>query len=142
MTATLERPPTAPTRPAIADSTPLAGRGDPTIAATIALTIVTLVVVAGMTRLFVDGSFFLPVAAVAVATHAVWWVGRRWDLPPVVVGLAVVVVTWLLIGWMVVPGSTAYGIPWAGALHDVRPTGTSPTWWRRRPSPTGSSSSA
>ncbi|HZQ29052.1 MAG TPA: transglutaminaseTgpA domain-containing protein [Acidimicrobiales bacterium] len=83
----------------------------------LALTALTVVTAAGMGRLFVDGSFFLPLAAAAVAGHASAWWARRRDLPiPLALGASLVTVL-LAMAWFVLPHTTAYGIPWLGTAH-------------------------
>jgi transglutaminase-like putative cysteine protease len=120
MTATLRRPvpvdqesgsggaPDAPRSPGLID--------DPTILASAALTLLTLVVAVGLGRLFADGSYIGPVALTAIGCHAAAWAGRRWSLGFGVTLLAGLAVPALVITWLVLPETTFFGVPTAATV--------------------------
>jgi transglutaminase-like putative cysteine protease len=90
---------------------------DPTAVPTVALTVLTLTVALGFGRLF-DGLGFLgPVAATAAAVHLVSWVARRARVPTLIAMVAAAGASAVVAAWTVLPGSTAYGVPWRGTLR-------------------------
>jgi len=96
-------------------------------AAELALGLVTLSVVFGLNRLFADGSFFAPLFWIVVGGHMVASLCRRRGLGLGVsavlsaVGLAVVV------GWVLYPETTTFGVP-GGATLDAARTDLSTVW--------------
>lgn len=93
---------TATKRRAVASLTP---------AAEVALAVVSLATVAGMWRLFVDGSFFWPLTMHAVGAHVVAATCRRRGLPTlasaaITAAVAAVVLTWAHLG-----DTTTLGVP-------------------------------
>lgn len=113
VTTTVDRP-----RPvaAVGDDTQLPddrgpSGGDPTIFATLALTVLTVVVAVGLGRLFADGSYIGAVVAAAVGTHAVAWAARRRALSYAAAAVGGVIVGALVISWFVLPETTVVGIP-------------------------------
>src|SRR5581483_9826941 len=84
---------------------------DRSLPATLALTGLTAIAALCLSRLFATGSFLGPVLAAAVATHALAWGARRLNLPAVVGYLLAVVVVALVVAWLVLPGTTTYGLP-------------------------------
>jgi transglutaminase-like putative cysteine protease len=85
--------------------------GDPTVPATLALTLLTVVVAVGLGRLFVDGSYIGAVAAAAVGTHASMWAARRWSLGTLVGLAGGVLVGIVVVAWFVLPDTTLAGLP-------------------------------
>lgn len=120
MTATATRPRLPSTPPPTgppAETPPERLIDDPFLASAVALTALSVVAALGMGRLFVDGSFVLPVVIAALAAHFVSWLGRRMGLG-LLAGLALsIVAVSVVIVWVELGGTTAYGIPWAGSWH-------------------------
>ncbi|HEX2193052.1 MAG TPA: transglutaminaseTgpA domain-containing protein [Acidimicrobiales bacterium] len=97
--------------------------------AEVALAGLTVAAVAGLIRLFSEGSFFLPVLVTVLAAHALALVTRRLELGPLTatalsgVGLLVVV------GWAVEAHTLTFGLPlgrtWDAVNFDLR------TAWER-----------
>jgi len=79
--------------------------------AELALTLVTLTAIAGFARLYRDGSFFPPLAAVAVAAHGLASWCRRRALPPALVAVVAVAGGAILFGWLFFPHATTFGLP-------------------------------
>jgi transglutaminase-like putative cysteine protease len=94
--------------------------GDPTSFATIGLTLVTVVVALSLGRLFADGSFVPAVVATAVGCHGVSWAGRRWGLSTPLTLLAGLAVPLLVVAWIVLPGTTFFGVPTGATLSAAR----------------------
>ena len=88
---------------------------DPTLLATLALTLVTVVVAIGFGRLFVNGSYIPAVLLTALGCHLTAWATRRWSLGPAGF-LAGVAVPLAVIAWIVLPGTTFFGIPTPSTL--------------------------
>lgn len=86
-------------------------------AAEVALAAVTLATVAGMWRLFEDGSFFWPLAAHGIAAHAVAAACRRRGLALPVSGLVTASAAILALSWGHLGDSTALGLPTAETLQ-------------------------
>jgi transglutaminase-like putative cysteine protease len=118
MTTTVRRPvpveqqTNAPTPPG---ATPPLPTGDPTIFASAALTLVTVVVAVGFGRLFKEASFVGPVVVTAVGCHAMAWASRRWTLGPLGF-LAGLLVPLAVTAWMILPDTTFFGIPTPATL--------------------------
>ncbi|HEX2698831.1 MAG TPA: transglutaminaseTgpA domain-containing protein [Acidimicrobiales bacterium] len=91
-----------------------------TVVATAALTGLTVAVAVGMGRLFAGGDHLVPLLAAALVGHGAMWTGRRLGAPiSVSAGVAIAAVG--LAGvWLLLPESTAYGIPGPGTLTAVR----------------------
>jgi transglutaminase-like putative cysteine protease len=116
MTSTLNRP-----RPVVQEQHDASGsgdgraagddRGDPTLPATLALTLLTVVVAIGLGRLFADGSFLSAVLAAAIGAHAVMWAARRLARGTLVGLAGGVLVGILAVAWFVLPETTFAGIP-------------------------------
>lgn len=120
MTATATRPrgtAGSPSDPGPPNSnSPVAGglADDPFLGSALALTALTVVTALGMGRLFRDGSFIDPLLLTALACHATAWLGRRLGLG-LPAGIALTFgALGLTIAWVVLPHTTAYGIPWVG----------------------------
>lgn len=122
MTApTTTRPPSAATAPAFPPGPPprppaitRAAPVDPTGPATVALFGLTVAAAIAMGRLFDGGSYFPPLLLAALVGHGTAWTLRRLGLP-LPVALPVNLGAVALIGvWVVLPHTTAYGIPWRG----------------------------
>lgn len=90
---------------------------DPTAVPTLALTVLTLAVGLGFGRLFNGIGFLGPVVATAVAVHALAWAARRARVPTLLALVSAAGLTVLVTAWTILPGSTAYGIPWRGTLQ-------------------------
>ncbi|HEV2370456.1 MAG TPA: DUF3488 and transglutaminase-like domain-containing protein [Acidimicrobiales bacterium] len=87
-------------------------------APTLALTVLTIVTVAGMSRLFRGGNWITPVVACALVTHLLLWLargphrrGRAIPLPLAV--LLTAIATYCVLAWTVVPDSTFFALPLA-----------------------------
>jgi transglutaminase-like putative cysteine protease len=89
-------------------------------AATVALTALTVAAVYSLGRLFVSGSYFVPVMTAALAMHAVAWGCRRqrWRSAKVVAVSLLALV--LVVSWLVLPRTTSYGLPLTGTLRAAR----------------------
>jgi transglutaminase-like putative cysteine protease len=101
--------------------------GDPFFGSALALTTLTLVAAVSMGRLFADGSFLVPLVAAAVVAHASAWYARRIGLG---LGLGLLLSAFavgLAVTWVVLPHTTAYGIPWRGTWHAAN-TELSTSW--------------
>jgi transglutaminase-like putative cysteine protease len=99
---------TAPARPATVAPSVAA---DPTLLATVALTMVTLSVGFGFGRLFTEGRFVVPVTVTVVLAHGAAWWCRRNEIPTPMAALATVGAAGLATSWTVLGHTTAYGIP-------------------------------
>jgi transglutaminase-like putative cysteine protease len=93
-------------------------RADPTIAATGALTLLSLVVAVGFGRLFADGSYIVPVAATAIGCHTVAWAARRWALGPVA-AFGALLVPVAVIAWLILPETTFFGVPTLATVREA-----------------------
>lgn len=96
-------------------------------AAEAGLVAVSLAVVGGFARLFVDGSFLRPLVLLALTSHAVAIAARRlrWGLVPAAGVSAVVFVA--VVGWLYHGDTTTYGIPGPATLAAIR-TDLSQCW--------------
>lgn len=84
---------------------------DDTLVPTTALFLLTAVSAVSLGRLFADGSFLAPVLIAAVVSHAMAWALRvRNVAPPLAVVISALTVG-LLGVWLVLPHTTALGIP-------------------------------
>jgi transglutaminase-like putative cysteine protease len=93
---------------------------DDTLAPTAALTLLTIVSAVSLGRLFADGSYLGPVVITAVACHALAWALRARPVPaPIVVAASVSSVV-LLIAWLVIPQTTAFGVPTGETFSTLR----------------------
>lgn len=90
------------------------------IASELALLCVSLTTATAFSRLFEDWSFFLPIAAAVVASHAIAATTRRlgWGIArsaaTSVLGLVVAV------SWFVYPATTLFGVPTSTTLDELR----------------------
>lgn len=109
LTVSKPRPATPPVRP----SPPEAPDRDPAIAnlALAALVGVTIAVAAGMGRLFTDLRFLPALLAAALVTHVVAAVARDRGLSTTPAALLAAAGAGLAIVWIVLPHTTAFGIP-------------------------------
>lgn len=131
MTSTLAPPPAsrppeanraprpAPRRPDRLSAGPTGRNAPLLVVAEVALAAVTATAVVGLGRLFVDGSFLLPVLTLALAAHllAAWC--RRWALG---MGVTLVVAAAGLVAsvsWLLLPATTAYGAPTTATLAEA-----------------------
>ncbi len=85
--------------------------------ATVALTTLTLAGVFSINRLFSTHAYVGPVLGVALGAHAISWLGRWLRWPPWVSAVVAVVTVGLLTSWLVLGGSTAFGVPTTRTLH-------------------------
>jgi transglutaminase-like putative cysteine protease len=90
---------------------------DRSLPATLALTAVTVVTALGLGRLFATGAWVGPILVAAVGAHLVAWIARRTGLPAVVAYLLGAVVGALVVAWLVLPETTAYGVPLMGTFR-------------------------
>jgi hypothetical protein len=90
-----------------------------TIPATIALTILTVVTAAGMGRLFNSTSFLGPVVGAAVGAHALAWLWRRLGLRSLASLLLSALGVLLVTTWIVLPHTTALGLPSATTFNEA-----------------------
>jgi transglutaminase-like putative cysteine protease len=79
--------------------------------AEVALTVVTLATIASMWRLFVDGSFFVPLALHAIAAHVLVAALRRRGVAATTSALVCLIVAVLALTWGHLLSSTAFGLP-------------------------------
>ena len=84
---------------------------DPSVAATLALALVTLSVALGFGRLFNAGPFFWPVTLATLAAHGVAWWCRRNEILTGLAAMATLGAASLIVSWTVLGHTTAYGIP-------------------------------
>ncbi|HUQ38682.1 MAG TPA: DUF3488 and transglutaminase-like domain-containing protein [Acidimicrobiales bacterium] len=91
--------------------------GTSTLPATMALTALTLVTGLGMARLFDGRSFVLPVVATALTMHGLAYAGRLRRVALTVVLAGGAAALFVLIAWLVLPHTTAFGLPLRGTLH-------------------------
>lgn len=125
-TATPPRPPAVRPPGSSGPSGPSAPAGgiearqpDPFLGSMLSLTALTFVATLGMGRLFADGSFIVPLCTGAIATHLVAWWARRIGLGLAAGALATAGALALVVAWVVLPHTTAYGIPWMGTWSAV-----------------------
>jgi transglutaminase-like putative cysteine protease len=89
-----------------------------------ALAGVTVAAVVGLVRLFSDGSFLLPLVAVALLAHGLAIVVRRLGLNPLVAVLVSGVGLAIAVGWVVEPHTLTLGLPlgrtWRAVDLDLR----------------------
>ena len=71
----------------------------------------------GLGRLFATGHGWAPVLAAALGAHLAAWIVRRSGAPAIVAHLSALVVGALVVAWLVLPETTAYGLPWLGTLR-------------------------
>jgi transglutaminase-like putative cysteine protease len=90
---------------------------DRSIPATIALAGLTAVSALSLGRLFGSGAWVTPVLAAVLGAHLAAWTTRRAGAPAVVAHLAALLVGVLVVAWLVLPETTAYGVPWLGTLR-------------------------
>ena len=125
MTATLAPPPEAPAPTTPERRRPQAPQGGPidvpllAIAET-ALAAVTVAAVLGLGRLFEDGSFLLPVLTIGVAAHLLATWCRRAGLSARLTALAAGAGLVAVISWLLLPATTAYGLPTTATLAEVQ----------------------
>src|SRR5688572_17039436 len=89
-------------------------------AAEVLLAVVSLATVAGMWRLFVDGSYFLPLTAHALLAHAIAAGCRRRGLPLAASGAITAVAAVLALTWMHLGETTALGLPTGETITGAR----------------------
>jgi transglutaminase-like putative cysteine protease len=87
--------------------------------ATVALATVTAVAVAGMARLFRGETFLWPLLAAVAAAHVASWTGRRLGAPGFLSALASFAFAGLVGVWMIVPATTAWGLPTLETIHRI-----------------------
>lgn len=92
-------------------------RSDPTLAGTVAITVVTLSVALGFGRLFAGGSFLVPVILTTLVAHGISWWCRRHDQPTALAAGGTAVAVTLIAAWTLFGHTTAYGVPLAGTLR-------------------------
>ncbi len=86
-------------------------RDDRTLPGSVALTVLTVSVALGLSRLFAGAAFLGPVVLSAIVGHAVAWWCRRNVLPTAVAFVATMGAVGLVTAWTVLGQTTAYGIP-------------------------------
>jgi hypothetical protein len=86
----------------------------------VALSVMTLVAAGGMTRLFVGLTYLGPVLVAGATAHALSATWRGLGLRSAVSVLLSVVCAALISVWLVLPGSTWYGVPAGRTLHAVQ----------------------
>ena len=124
MTSTLTPPPAAPSqgsperrRHPTATTEP---REVPLLAiAETALAAVTVAAILGLARLFENGSFLLPVLAVGVAAHLLASWSRRARLSGVATALVAGAGLVAVVSWLLLPRTTAYGLPTTATLAEL-----------------------
>lgn len=87
--------------------------------AEVALAAITVAAVLGLGRLFADGSFLLPVLTVAVAAHLLAGWCRRRGLSPGTTALVAAGGLLAALSWLLLPATTAYGIPTAATFAEA-----------------------
>jgi transglutaminase-like putative cysteine protease len=107
-------PPASVAKPRLPSGHP-AGSAD--FSATVALTALTLASTYGLHRLFAGSTWIAPVAITALTVHAVLWACRRLELRVAGAACLTAVSVALVISWLVVPQTTAYGLPVGHTLH-------------------------
>lgn len=95
-------------------------RGSLVPLAEVALAGVTLATVAGMWRLFEDGSYFPPLAAHAVAAHVVAATLRRRGVPVLLAVPATAACAAVALAWAHVGHTTRLGLPTGATLDEAR----------------------
>jgi transglutaminase-like putative cysteine protease len=90
------------------------GQDDADAAATIALTALTLAAVVSLGRLFSSGGWVGPVVLTVLGMHAVAWLCRRQRWSAVTSAVVMAGALLLLVSWLVLPGSTRFGLPLTG----------------------------
>ena len=88
----------------------------PVVVAEVALALLTIATIAGFSRLYQGASFFLPLATLAVAGHALAATCRRRRLALPVVAVIAVVAGAVLIVWLFFGRTTVLGMP---TLHTI-----------------------
>lgn len=99
----------------------------PTGASTLALTALTAAAAVGMGRLFAGSAYLVAFLAAAVVSHGVMWAGRRLGAPLPVTAVAAMGALALTAAWLVLPGTTTFGIP-GGATLDAARDALSEAW--------------
>ena len=112
---TIPTAPPRPNRPSASTGTPM-----PPWTAEVALAVVTLALVVGCARLFAEGSFFLPLAVLAVVAHAAAAALRRTRVPGAVVPIIAAVGGTVVIAWLLYPTTTGFGLPTPHTLATAR----------------------
>ncbi len=130
MTATVTGAPAGPPAPGppIPAGPPRPNRPSPTTGAPplrpwtaeVALGVVTLAAVVGFARLFAQGSFFLPLAAVALAAHLAAAGLRRTRLPAVAIVAIAACGGAVVLAWVLYPSTTGLGLPTFHTLATAR----------------------
>ncbi|MGH9122677.1 MAG: hypothetical protein ACRDYC_12190, partial [Acidimicrobiales bacterium] len=103
--------PRHPARPAPA------GRESPWLAASVAA--LTLASAVGLARVFQGGGLVAPVLLSALGVHLVGWLTRRVWFNALNTGLTSALAVILLPIWLVLGGTTFFGLPLAATWHDV-----------------------
>lgn len=93
---------------------------DDTLVPTVALSLLTIVSAVSLGRLFADASFLGPVLVTAVVCHTVAWALRQADVSPGVATVASLATGTLAITWIVLPHTTAFGLPTGETLQVFR----------------------
>lgn len=91
-----------------------------TLGATVALSALTLAVAVGMGRLFAGGDHLVPLVAAGLVGHAAMWGGRRQGAPLPAAAAGALAGVALAGAWLLLPDSTAYGLPGPGTLDAAR----------------------
>lgn len=86
----------------------------------VALLAITLAVVLGMSRLFVDGGWLAPLVANAVAAHLVVTVARRRGLTVLPAAALTSVAALVVISWASYASTTAFGLPTGHTFSSMR----------------------
>ncbi|MEM9036167.1 MAG: DUF3488 and transglutaminase-like domain-containing protein [Actinomycetota bacterium] len=123
MTATVERPAAASSAPPAAPAAAprqAAPRAAEPIAAELALTVVTLAAVAGLSRLFDDNSVLVDLLLAGLAAHVIASITRRVGFGMIRSTLAQLVVLVLVTAWVRYPTLQAYGLPTSDTLDAAR----------------------
>ena len=102
---------------------PEGGRGaapvSPLVIAELALAGMTMTAVAGLWRLFADGSFLVPVAFFALLAHGLAALCRRRGLGGGTTAVVATAGILLTASWFLLPETTAYGIPTLDTLAEA-----------------------
>lgn len=93
---------------------------EPTLGATAALAVVTASVAVGMGRLFTGVDHLAPLLGATLAGHGVMLAGRRLRAPIAVSAAAAMSGVALVGAWILLPDTTAYGVPGAATAEAAR----------------------
>ena len=93
---------------------------DSSAGATLALAGLTLAVAIGMGRLFSGGDHLVPLLGAAATGHAAMWAGRRLGAPLALSAAVAFAGVGLAAAWLLLPDTTAYGIPGPRTLDAAR----------------------